>query len=284
METLSQRSLGILRDSLTQWEPPNLNSTGAINNFWENELFDAGFAQTFIDIATSYNFRWNKIIPDLFIGRFGGQNSYTSDSFPPHLCELNLRRLLAFALASERDMPSADTLRQSLISDGFELTPKTKVDSSVPAELAQIPGEKALVSDVQQRLDRHELTSVLYIDLDGFKAVNDRLGHAKGDECLIRVAHRMTEAILSKGKLYRPHGDEFVVVLPNFTRDEAASTAQRIRLAVDADNTGDALRVTLSIGVVSSESGQSDAKALIDVADKVMYVAKEKKNFVAIGQ
>jgi diguanylate cyclase (GGDEF)-like protein len=284
MAKLSQKTLGILRDSLEQWRPPNLTSSTAINKFWENELFDAGFDKKFIDIASTYTFRWNKIIPDLLAGRFGGQNSYFSDSLPPGLCEENLKRLLDFALDADRNMPFAEDLQESLFSDGFKAVRSTKVDSSVPSELARIPNEKTLLSDIQLRLDKSELFSVLYIDLDGFKSVNDTSGHAEGDKCLICVARRMTEAILGKGRLYRPHGDEFVIVLPNFMRDEAAATAERIRSAVDADNPGGTLKVTLSIGVVSSESGLRNAETLIADADKIMYVAKEKKNCVAIGR
>ena len=279
---LSQRTLGMLRDALDKMEPYKLHSTLAIHEFWKNKLFDAGFPPAFIDIASTYTFRWSKIIPDLFVGKFGGQNSYFSDALAPSLCEQNLKQLLAFTLSAYRDLPLAEQLRNALISDGFELKPASTVDSSIPAELAQIPGEKALLSDIQQRLDKKELLSVLYVDLDGFKDVNDTLGHAEGDKCLIRVALRMSEAILGKGKLYRPHGDEFVMVLPNFTKEEAGCTAQRIRSAVDADNPGGKLKVTVSIGVVSSESGQTKAEALTEAADKVMFVAKKMKNSVAI--
>ena len=75
--------------------------------------------------------------------------------------------------------------------------------------------------------------AILYLDLDGFKEVNDTLGHAAGNECLIQVARTMASAVLNKGKLYRPGGDEFVVLLPNFSSEEAASTAERIRATID---------------------------------------------------
>jgi len=280
---LSEPTLAILRAALEQMEPDSLHSTYEASKFWRDELFDAGFDPTFVDIATSYHFLWSKIIPDLVAGRFGGQNSYCSNALPQHESEEALMALSAFALDAHRNTPIGELLRRALVSDGFDLTPASEVDSSVPAELAQIPGEKALASDIQQKLDKKELVSVLYIDLDRFKSVNDKLGHAEGDKCLIRVASRMTETILGKGKLYRPHGDEFVIVLPNFTKEEAASTAERIRSAVDADNPGGTLKVTVSIGVVSSESGQTDAEALIDAADKVMYVAKKTKNCVAVA-
>jgi diguanylate cyclase (GGDEF)-like protein len=72
-------------------------------------------------------------------------------------------------------------------------------------------------------------------------------------------------------------------VLPNLTEAEAVSTAERIRSAVEADNPGGTLQVTLTIGVVSSESAKKKAEVLIADADKAMYDAKRTKNCVAIG-
>jgi diguanylate cyclase (GGDEF)-like protein len=74
-----------------------------------------------------------------------------------------------------------------------------------------------------------------------------------------------------------------VILLPNFTREEAASTAERIRSMIDADCPGGSLKVTVSIGIASSESGHTDAKMLIEAADKAMYNAKKKKNCVALS-
>jgi diguanylate cyclase (GGDEF)-like protein len=247
-------------------------------------LFDAGFDTKFIGIASRYEFRWDRIIPDLLAGNFGDHNSYFSMPLLPSDSMSALFRLLEFALDAKNDVPSADKLHESLVADGINMARGSKVDAAVPPELAAIPGEKALLSYIQERLDKNELTSVLYVDLDGFKGVNDSLGHAEGDKCLIRVALKMSEAILGKGKLYRPHGDEFVIVLPNFTIEEAASTAQRIRSAVDGDNPGGKMKVTLSIGVVSSEPGQKKADALIAAADSAMYEAKRHKNHVAISK
>jgi len=281
---LSQPTLSILRKMLEYMEPKSLVLPDTIEKFWRDELFDAGFATTFIDIAFTYNFNWNQIISDLFAGRFGGQNPHFSDAISPDFCEQNLKRLFWFVLSVyDKESPLAVQLSDALVTDGFHFRPSSKVDSFVPAELAQIPARKALVCDLQQKLDHGALVAVLAIDLDGFKTVNDALGYCEGDRCLIRVAQRMAEAILEKGKLYRPHAHEFVVILPNFTKGEAAATAERIRSAVDADNRDSVLKITASIGVVSSESGQADAKALIAAAERTMRVAKETKNFVAMA-
>jgi diguanylate cyclase (GGDEF)-like protein len=278
--TLSQRSLGLLRRMLEEMQPDDIYSTLDNRKFWKDTLFDAGFAPAVIDIASTYNFRWSNIIPDLFVGEFADRTSRIPVTLPPYFCERTLKQLLAFAINTNGDTPLAEELRRSLISDGFDLAAGAAVDSSVPAELAQIPGKKALVFDIQRKLDAIELVSVLYMDLDGFKAVNDTMGHAEGDKCLIRIARIMTETILGKGKLYRPGGDEFVAVLPNFDQAEAGSTAERIRAAIDVDNPGGSIKVTVSIGVAGSESGTVGAEDLITMADRAMYAAKKTKNRV----
>jgi diguanylate cyclase (GGDEF)-like protein len=281
---LSQRTLGMLREILEGMQSEDVITPYENRKFWKDALFDFGFSKTIIDTASKYNFSWSDIIPDLYVGNFGDHNSYFSDVIPAYFCEQALKKLLAFALYCNRDTPQAEELLRSLESDGFDLKAGSQADSSVPAELAQIPSKIRLISDVQQKVDACESVSVLYMDLDGFKAVNDTMGHAEGDECLIRIARTMGAAILGKGKLYRPGGDEFVVVLPNFKREEAASTAERIRAAIDDENPGGTLKVTVSIGVANSElPSATTAEALIMLADKAMYEAKKTKNRVAVA-
>jgi len=279
---LSEQTLSILRNTLEQMLPNDVFSAAGIRKFWQDALFEAGFSPKVIGIASSYNFQWSNIIPDLFIGKFHDKD-YFSALPSPDFCEQTLMRLLAFAIDANKNIPLAEQLRQSLISDGFPVQAGSTVDPSVPTELAQIPGKRTLAFDVQQKLGQKELIAVLYMDLDGFQEVNDTLGHAEGDKCLSRVAHIMSEAILGKGRLYKLGEHELMAILPNFTAAEAASTAERIRSAVDADNPGGSLKVTVSIGVVSSESGQRDTEALIDSAERAMNAAKKEKHGVAIG-
>jgi len=282
---LSQPTLGLLRRILEGMEEEQeLLTPYEKKKFWKDALFDFGFPPKVIDIAATYDFRWGDIIRDLFSRKFGEQNLAFAYSLPGYASEETLRRLLALALEHNKGTHFADKLREALASDGFDFKPSTAVDSFVPAELASIPGKSALVSDIQNKIDAGELIAVLYMDLDGFKSVNDTLGHAEGDKCLISIARTMSAAMLGKGRLYRPGGDEFVSVLHNFTRDEAASTAERIRAAVDDENPGGALKVTVSIGVTGSEMAKTtDAETLIILADKAMYAAKKMKNRTVVA-
>jgi diguanylate cyclase (GGDEF)-like protein len=277
----SQRSLGLLRQILEAMEPPELITLFEKKKFWKDRLFDFGFSPTVIDIARSYDFKWSNIIPDLFTGNFRDHYSRVPSDLSHHLCRETLGTLLALAIDQNRGKSLTKELQRSLRSDGFGLGLEADVDSTVPAELARLPGRDALSSDLDRRLEAGELVAALFMDLDGFKAVNDTLGHAQGDDCLIQVARAMAAAILHKGKLYHRSGDEFVAVLPNFNGNEAVVTAERIRTAIDGGNLGGSLKVTVSIGVASSEdSGVTDAKRLLELADQAMYHAKKTKNRV----
>lgn len=112
--------------------------------------------------------------------------------------------------------------------------------------------------------------SVLLIDVDGFKAVNDTRGHAVGDEVLIRTARRIRENVRSSAVVARWGGEEFLVV-DRMATDQAAGIAERIRAAVCA--TGDPT-VTVSIGVATGRPSKSDLREVIEAADAAMYDAK----------
>lgn len=131
---LSQSTLGLLRRILEELQPEGYFE-GDIVQFWRNELFDFGFAPMVIDVAASYSFKWGEIIPDLFVGRFGRQNSYFSDAMSPSFCEQTLKRLAAFGLFHSRGVALGDKFRKSLGEDGFDLKSDSNSDLSVPAEI-----------------------------------------------------------------------------------------------------------------------------------------------------
>lgn len=123
---------------------------------------------------------------------------------------------------------------------------------------------------------RPAIVAVLFCDLDGFKAVNDRFGHAAGDAVLSTVAHRLISAVRPGDVVARWAGDEFVISADAIeSGDQALTMAQRIRKAVAApmaavDNAAD---LTVSVGIVLSSSGE-DPHALVDHADQAMLRAK----------
>jgi diguanylate cyclase (GGDEF)-like protein/PAS domain S-box-containing protein len=119
---------------------------------------------------------------------------------------------------------------------------------------------------------------VLFIDLDDFKLVNDRLGHAAGDDLLCQVALRLQGAIRSGDTVGRISGDEFVVVLGDLANsDDAALVAQKIldRLAEPVMLGGERSFVTASIGIAGFPGDGKDVEALLNAADAAMYRAKQ---------
>lgn len=131
----------------------------------------------------------------------------------------------------------------------------------------------------QRRAERHRGPMCLaMLDLDRFKQVNDRYGHALGDDVLRRVATILLEQSRATDVVARYGGEEFAFALPDTNLDEAQALCERIRCRVAAfpwHAVSDGLRVTLSIGVVQRQPGESVEVAL-GRADDALYQAKRQ--------
>lgn len=128
-----------------------------------------------------------------------------------------------------------------------------------------------------QRYDRW--ATVLFIDLDNFKTINDSLGHNAGDELLKIAATRMVNCVRATDTVVRLGGDEFVILLPDQAKgaDTISATVQKIRAAIaePIQLEGHDLRVTSSIGIANYPTDGADADTLLANADSAMYRAKE---------
>src|SRR5882672_3069380 len=113
---------------------------------------------------------------------------------------------------------------------------------------SKLPNKEELIRDTRTVLERHSVSTLLVIDLDNFKSVNDTKGHSEGDDCLDRVVKTIGNVIGRKGKIYRWGGDEFAIWLPDFSTEEAQVTAERIRCEVERAKPGGDIAVTASIG------------------------------------
>ena len=119
--------------------------------------------------------------------------------------------------------------------------------------------------------------SVLYCDLDGFKPVNDTLGHQAGDTVLIETARRLTDATREVDIVARPGGDEFTLLLPRTGLAGALRLAEKIRTAIGGrpfDLDGTPIRVSVSVGVAAYPEHGSSGKELLAAADGALYRAK----------
>lgn len=140
------------------------------------------------------------------------------------------------------------------------------------------------------RVNRYgEPLSVLMIDIDYFKKVNDSFGHAAGDIVLTAIARTLQETVRNTDTVARYGGEEFVVLLPMTHLKDAQALAERLchRVGESDINLGDGqlIRVTVSIGVsAASASGNTSWDALIDAADAAMYAAKQSgRNRVSVA-
>jgi diguanylate cyclase (GGDEF)-like protein len=135
-----------------------------------------------------------------------------------------------------------------------------------------------LLPGLVERCEREELPlSVVMIDLDHFKDINDTWGHSVGDRVLAAAAKAM-EAATSPGLIARFGGEEFIALFPGMTADEAAASADAIRAAcaaVEVFTREGVITLTASAGVAAGAPGNIDAVALIDAADAALYRAKE---------
>ncbi|MBW1685406.1 MAG: diguanylate cyclase [Deltaproteobacteria bacterium] len=130
-----------------------------------------------------------------------------------------------------------------------------------------------------QRSERYEKElSVLFLDLDRFKLVNDRYGHLAGSEVLRRLSRVLQDCIRQVDTLARYGGDEFTVLLADTGGEEAMVIAERIRRTVEETlfegGRGTPIRLTISIGVATYPQHATDRDSLLDTADKAMYRAK----------
>jgi diguanylate cyclase (GGDEF)-like protein len=124
-------------------------------------------------------------------------------------------------------------------------------------------------------------TAVVFVDLDGFKRINDELGHAAGDDVLVRLARRLRSAVRRHDLVGRIGGDEFLVVCPELDEPAAAlEVAERIadQLAADIDVAGAVVQSRASIGVAWSCGPDTTPEHLIRAADSAMYESKRAGN------
>jgi diguanylate cyclase (GGDEF)-like protein len=147
--------------------------------------------------------------------------------------------------------------------------------------LTGLPNRLLLSQRLEQLVEHaragHSHCAVLFVDLDGFKAINDAFGHSLGDSLLVRVAGAIAGLLEGEALVTRLGGDEFVVVAPVADRAAAAALAERIRATISQVLYLDAyeLQVTASIGVAVCPHDGEGSRDLLANADAAMYHVKQ---------
>jgi diguanylate cyclase (GGDEF)-like protein len=181
-------------------------------------------------------------------------------------CHISQRRVAERASALVAELAAAnDALARDALHDPLTgIANRRQILDSLQADLAQLG-------------DGTDHVAVLFLDLDGFKAVNDTFGHAIGDALLVQAAERIESQLDARALLGRQGGDEFIVVLRSSSRDPIA-VAERIRIAVGSpfQVDGHELSISTSIGVAICAHRGLRADDLIREADTALYRAKKQ--------
>ncbi len=155
------------------------------------------------------------------------------------------------------------------------------------AELARIDPLTGLINSrafresadrelLRAKRERHPLT-VLYLDLDNFKDLNDRLGHSAGDEVLVAFAGLLKRAVRATDLIGRLGGDEFVVLLPDTSRSGGEMVGEKIHEDVSRDTRFKESGISVSIGAVTADKPPSTIDDLLTLADASMYEVKRAR-------
>ena len=186
---------------------------------------------------------------------------------------------------TERDLETLRTMMEpAAITIENALLFKKLEDLSVTDDLTKLYNSRYLDHFLQQEVKRSRRygfsVSLMFLDLDGFKTVNDRHGHLAGSRTLTEVGKVIRSIVRETDIVSRYGGDEFTVVLPQTNAEGARIIAERVREAL-ADHVfleamGLAVRVTASIGIASFPDHGETREDLIGCADQAMYRVKER--------
>jgi diguanylate cyclase (GGDEF)-like protein len=201
------------------------------------------------------------------------------------ICQLTLRALrdrhgdVSGAVVTVEDVTEGTTLRR-------ELERRANIDP-----LTDLYNRAATMAELERLVSAGggvgaRETGVVFIDLDKFKPINDRLGHAAGDEVLATAAERLRRAVREQDLVGRIGGDEFLVVCPGMSGADVARTlAQRIISHLAEPfvlSVGEPVDLAASIGVAWAVNGATTADRLVARADAAMYEAKARRDGVPV--
>lgn len=154
------------------------------------------------------------------------------------------------------------------------------LSAALTDNLTQLPNRQAYKNTIEREIDlAHRLKlplSLLVVDIDYFKNINDSFGHQVGDETLCRVAETLLSSLRRSDSLFRIGGEEFAVVLSHSDLDAASLVAERLRMAVNELNqthSEQKFPISISIGLADLSVGES-ADVLFLKADEALYQAK----------
>ena len=179
---------------------------------------------------------------------------------------------------------------RSLINERDRMIERLK-NQSLRDPLTELYNSRQFYAQLEDEIGRSERyvhpLSLIFIDIDGFKKVNDTYGHMIGDQVLLLIAQKMQRSLRLQDTAYRFAGDEFTIILPETTAENAKFVADRIKAEMEKESLiiGDKeiAKITVSIGIAEYQRNEKKEQ-FVHRADGTMYVAKKRGgNDIAIS-
>jgi diguanylate cyclase len=275
--------------SLGRWY---LDFSSSLVVFNAQKVLALGYTLDEIPHPTPYTFFTNLLHPDDYLKTMKSMLDNMNNITPVYEVEYRIRAkdgsykwFYDRGLVTQRDENNKATFAAGIV---FEITNKKEEEmnllkerqefkhSSLTDVLTGIMNRRAVLDELSKRMNRHiynfEHLSIIMIDIDDFKPVNDKFGHLTGDKVLIKIAQKISESIRDFDTVGRYGGEEFLVILPNTDLNNAYKASERIRLNIENTIFEDVGKVTISAGYVEFKNETIDE--LIDLADQSLYKAK----------
>lgn len=188
------------------------------------------------------------------------------------------------------DLKNLAKERENWISELQELNGKLK-DLASKDPLTTLSNRRSMQNDLEEeksRFMRNERAfSIILMDIDHFKNINDTLGHEAGDGVLVQLAGLFNSTARKQDKLARWGGEEFLLLLPETSLDEATVLAEKLRSKLASEvfyHEENKFSVTMSFGISSFDDRTMDLKTCIRIADDCLYQAKEEGRNCVVTQ
>jgi diguanylate cyclase (GGDEF)-like protein len=147
--------------------------------------------------------------------------------------------------------------------------------------LTHLPNRRAfmreLVLSVTDAVESDAPLALVVLDLDGLKELNDRHGHATGDDCLIRMGRLLRTELRPRDQAFRIGGDEFAILLPGTTKGDAEEVTARLVEWLERSGRSSILRIEASFGIAARDSAEDTPDGLLRAADEAMYRVKHQR-------
>ncbi|MCJ7435662.1 MAG: diguanylate cyclase [Anaerolineales bacterium] len=243
---------------ITDWMMPKLDGPGLIHNIRSS----AQTSYTYIIMLTAVDDK-----PNVVMGLEAGADEYLTKPF-------DSKELIARVASGERVLKLEKELTQA--HRQMEILAMQDVLTGIFNRRAI--EEHARVEFEHARRNESPF-SVIFLDIDHFKAINDQHGHSVGDHTLHQLAEILSKNLRQYDRIGRWGGEEFVVILPDTKISEAIAIAERMRVAIAETKfsleNGKYYEVQISLGVACATRSYPSLAKLIDVADQAMYQAKQ---------